>query len=71
MEGALLHINTKVRLDLRLWKLGPLPLLTLVVSEPLGDLPVPVVSPSGCWAGLFGERDGCSVSVAMDTERSS
>ena len=71
MGGALLHINTEVRLDLPLWKLGPLPLLTLGGSEPLGDLPLPLVSPSGWGPGLFGKRDGCSVSVAMDTEGSS
>ena len=35
-----------------------------------GDLPVPLVSPSGWGPGLFGERDGCPASVATETEGS-
>ena len=70
LGGALLHINTEVRLDLPLWMMGPLPLLTLVGSEPPGDLLVPLVSPSGWGPGLFGERDGCPASVATETEGS-
>ena len=68
LGGVLSHTNTEVRLDLPLLILGPLPLLVLVGSEPLGDLFALLVSPSGPWPGLFGERDGCPASVATETE---
>ena len=56
LGGALTLINDEVTLDLPLWMLGPLPLLILVGSEPLGDLFTLLVSPSGWGLGLFGER---------------
>ena len=70
LGGALSHTNTEVRLDLPLLMLGPLPLLVLVESEPLGDLFALPVSPSGRSPGLFGEGEGRSASVARETEGS-
>ena len=68
--GALSHTNTEVSFDLPLLMLGPLPLLVLVKSEPLGDLFVLPVSPSGRSSGLFGEGKGHWASVARETEGS-
>ena len=70
LGGVLSHTNTEVRLDLPLLMLGPLPLLVLVGSEPLGDLFALPVSPSGRRPGLLGEGEGRSAPVARETEGS-